>query len=149
MGVPNTYFCRETLFYSLEGRKMELLTISSEDSMTEERETIPKGESKGMFPYTKDRPGRQRDCKRFHKEKPVVFLTSRVHPGETAGSFALNGLLDLITDVKNEQGRMLRQNYVFKVIPVLNPDGVSRGYYRLDTNAQNLNRYYLEPKKYE
>jgi murein tripeptide amidase MpaA len=59
----------------------------------------------------------------------------------------MNGLLDLISDAKSEQGRILRQQYVFKVIPVLNPDGVSRGYYRLDTNVQNLNRFYLDPDK--
>jgi len=58
-----------------------------------------------------------------------------VHPGETAGTYGMNGLLDLITDMKSDQGRILRQQYVFKVIPVLNPDGVSRGYYRLDTNV--------------
>ena len=29
---------------------------------------------------------------------------------------------------------------------MLNPDGVYRGYYRLDTLAQNLNRYYIDPK---
>jgi hypothetical protein len=54
---PNVYYCRETLFYSLEGRKMELLTISSQDLMLEEKETIPK-EGKGLFPYTKSRPGK-------------------------------------------------------------------------------------------
>jgi hypothetical protein len=32
-------------------------------------------------------------------------------------------------------------------LPVLNPDGVARGYYRLDTKAYNLNRYYLNPSK--
>ena len=29
---------------------------------------------------------------------------------------------------------------------MLNPDGIYRGYYRVDTRAQNLNRYYTDPK---
>lgn len=38
---------------------------------------------------------------------------------------------------------------MFKIVPMLNPDGVSRGYYRLDTKAYNLNRYYVNPSKTE
>lgn len=74
------------------------------------------------------------------------MLTSRVHPGETPGSHVLNGFLQLLTDLKNEQARILRKHFVFKIIQMLNPDGVSRGYYRLDTKAYNLNRYYMNPE---
>ena len=128
------YFNRDTLSYSVEGRKVEVLTISSKDGLSNEAEKSPDAL---CFPH---------GCTsmRFANKK-VVFLTSRVHPGETPGSHVLNGFIDLLTDLKNEQAKALRKNYVFKIIPMLNPDGVSRGYYRLDTKAYNLNRYYLEP----
>ena len=39
------------------------------------------------------------------------------------------------------------ENFVFKIVPLLNPDGVYRGYFRLDTYNHNLNRFYLEPDR--
>lgn len=36
--VDTIYFHREILFYSLEGRKMEMFTISSRDRITDESE---------------------------------------------------------------------------------------------------------------
>jgi len=123
---------------------MELLTISSKDQITEEHETIP-ADAQGCFPAAVRNPKSRPLC--FRKEKPVIFLTSRVHPGETPGSHVLNGFLEMLCDLRSEQGKCLRKSYVFKVIMMLNPDGVSRGYYRLDIMACNLNRMYLTTSK--
>lgn len=56
-----------------------------------------------------------------------------------------NGFLDILMDAKNPHSRSLLKNFVFKIVPAMNPDGIYRGYYRLDTLSQNLNRHYLEP----
>ena len=40
---------------------------------------------------------------------------------------------------------MLLDSFVFKIVPLLNPDGVARGYWRFDTNGLNLNRFYKDP----
>jgi hypothetical protein len=39
----------------------------------------------------------------------------------------------------------MRENFVFILVPIINPDGVYRGHYRTDTQGLNLNRYYLNP----
>ena len=57
----------------------------------------------------------------------------------------LNGVLDLLSNLISDHASALRNNFVFKVIPCLNPDGVARGYYRFDTYAQNLNRFWKDP----
>lgn len=43
------------------------------------------------------------------------------------------------------QARVLLDKFVFKIIPLLNPDGVERGYWRNDTQGLNLNRVYSDP----
>jgi murein tripeptide amidase MpaA len=128
------YAHQETAIHTIEGRCMKLLTISSYIGITKEREEM----LPGLFSKSLSRPFK------FVKEKPCVFLTARVHPGETPGSHMLNGMIDLILE-ESEQGELLRNNFVFKIIPMLNPDGVYRGYYRLDTQGQNLNRHYANP----
>lgn len=41
--------------------------------------------------------------------------------------------------------RKLLDYFVFLLAPMLNPDGVVAGNYRLDTRGNNLNRYYKNP----
>ncbi|KAG7254674.1 hypothetical protein CRUP_004217, partial [Coryphaenoides rupestris] len=52
--------------------------------------------------------------------KKLVFLTSRVHPGESPASFVCQGVIDFL---------VLRDHVIFKIVPMLNPDGVYLGNY--------------------
>ncbi|GFS80939.1 hypothetical protein NPIL_62511 [Nephila pilipes] len=127
------YYCRELLCHSLGGNKIELLTISSCKGLTMEREEkLP-----DLFPeVSKPR------CHIF-KNKKIVFISSRVHPGETPSSFVFNGMLHFLLGSKDSTASRLRNLFVFKLIPMLNPDGVRNGHYRADTQGLNLNRTYM------
>ena len=82
----------------------------------------------------------------FNKRKGVV-LTAWVHPGETVGSWMMRGLLMFLTDPENKEAKLLRDNYVFKIIPMLNPDGVINGNYRCSLAGCDLNRRWKTPSK--
>uniref|UniRef100_A0A2M4B8U9 Putative peptidase m14-like domain of atp/gtp binding protein n=1 Tax=Anopheles marajoara TaxID=58244 RepID=A0A2M4B8U9_9DIPT len=129
------YYCRELLTHSVEHRRIELLTISSFHGIQPVREP----RLRNLFP---DEQAQR--CHTF-RDKKIVFISSRVHPGETPASFVLNGFLSMLLDRKSIVSQTLRRMYVFKVIPFLNPDGVYNGLYRSDTRGHNLNRVYLGP----
>lgn len=135
--ADDVYYHRECAIKSLEGRRLDILTISSYHNISTERED----RLINMFPETnEERPYKFRD-------KKVIFISARVHPGETPSSFVLNGFLNFLLNREDQIAINLRHLYVFKLIPMLNPDGVARGHYRMDTKGVNLNRVYLNPSE--
>lgn len=75
-----------------------------------------------------------------------IVLTARVHPGETVGSWMMKGAIDFLTG-KTREAEILRQGFVFKIIPMLNPDGVIYGNYRCGLAGVDLNRRWRNPNK--
>jgi Zinc carboxypeptidase/Cytosolic carboxypeptidase N-terminal domain len=113
--MADTCLRRQVLTYTKSGNVCELLTITDL--------TSPKDEI---------------------VSRPVVVLSARVHPGEANSSWVMKGTLDfLLSDTP--QAHWLRQHVVFKVIPMLNPDGVANGNHRCSLEGIDLNRHYQCP----
>ncbi|XP_018020290.1 pneumococcal serine-rich repeat protein-like [Hyalella azteca] len=132
--VDSVYYVRELVVKSLDSKRLDLITVSSYSGITNAREDrLPH-----LFP-----DGSQSRPFKF-KNKKYIFISARVHPGETPSSFVFNGFLDFILS-DDARASKLRDLYVFKLVPMLNPDGVVRGHYRTDQYGVNLNRVYCNP----
>jgi cytosolic carboxypeptidase protein 2/3 len=81
-----------------------------------------------------------------NKRKQYVIVTGRVHPGETPGSWMMQGFLKHITG-NSRAAVELRKRYIFKIVPMINVDGVIVGNYRTSLSGNDLNRRYLEPNR--
>ena len=80
--------------------------------------------------------------------RKAVIISARVHPGETVGSWMMRGVLQFLTDPNDNEAKILRDNFIFKIIPMLNPDGVINGNYRSSLAGCDLNRRWKMPSKY-
>ncbi|XP_025153461.1 cytosolic carboxypeptidase 1 isoform X2 [Harpegnathos saltator] len=111
------YFRAETLCETLNGNENPVLTVTSPDSRSNP----------------------------IHGRK-VIFLTSRVHPGESNASWVMHGTLKaLLSD--SQYACSLRDDYVFKIIPMLNIEGVVNGCNRYGLTNEDLNRRWSNPNQ--
>lgn len=78
------------------------------------------------------------------EDKEFIFITARVHPGETHGSWVMDGFLRYITSNSYRVRNLLRK-VAFKIVPMLNPDGVVCGNTRCSLNGEDLNRSFQNP----
>lgn len=77
------------------------------------------------------------------KAKQGVIISSRVHPGESVASWMMKGAIDFLLS-NDPDAIYLRDHYVFKIVPMLNPDGVILGNYRCSLAGEDLNRVWLD-----
>ena len=72
------------------------------------------------------------------------MICARVHPGESNSSYMMQGFIRAILG-QSLQAKELRKRCVFKIIPMVNPDGVIVGNYRTNMAGNDLNRKYHDP----
>ncbi|KAJ3255496.1 Cytosolic carboxypeptidase 1 [Boothiomyces macroporosus] len=80
------------------------------------------------------------------KDRKYVLLSARVHPGESNSSHMMNGLIQFLLS-GDETAVNLRKNCVFKIVPMLNPDGTINGSHRCSLAGFDLNRQWKSPSR--
>lgn len=78
-------------------------------------------------------------------DRKGVVITARHHPGESNSSFVMKGIIDFLTSDDNIEAVTLRKNFVFKLVPMINVDGVKYGNYRTSLSGIDLNRTWKKP----
>uniref|UniRef100_A0A3B4WEU1 Cytosolic carboxypeptidase 1 n=1 Tax=Seriola lalandi dorsalis TaxID=1841481 RepID=A0A3B4WEU1_SERLL len=78
------------------------------------------------------------------RNRPLIFLSARVHPGETNASWVMKGTLEFLMGT-SPLAASLREAYIFKIVPMLNPDGVVNGNHRCSLSGEDLNRQWQSP----
>jgi hypothetical protein len=77
--------------------------------------------------------------------REAIFITARVHPGENPCSFVMEGLINFLIS-SDSKAQFLRKNFIFKIVPMLNIDGVVIGNTRTNMAGLDLNRQYRDPE---
>jgi hypothetical protein len=122
--MKEEHFC-----YSLSGISIPILTVSSHVDRC-----------KGQGAVEIDRSDFETDEQMpVNKFKKYIVVCARVHPGESNSSYIMHGFLNFITGMSPEAVD-LRRKIVFKIVPMINPDGVIVGNYRTSLSGNDLNR---------
>ena len=116
------FFHRKTLCSTLGGNDLDMFTINSYYDIY-----------KSIGPSYQD------------KRKGIVLI-ARQHPGETVGSYVMQGCIDFLMG-NSDEAKKLRDIYIIKVVPMMNPDGVLVGNSRTSFAGCDLNRRWLKPNE--
>lgn len=83
----------------------------------------------------------------------VIVILSRSHANASPASYVCQGFLEFLLS-NHSIAKILRNNFVFKIVPMVNPDGVFLGNNRCNLVGQDINRIwhvaneYLHPEIY-
>ena len=140
------FFYRKTLTVTLGGNDLDMFTINSMyDILQNGIKSIITQKSKNYL-YMKNREENNSNSSQVLDERKAVVIIGRQHPGETVGSYVVKGIVDFLMG-DSEEAKKLREIYVFKIVPMMNPDGVLVGNSRTSFAGCDLNRRWGKPNE--
>ncbi len=77
--------------------------------------------------------------------KKRIWFIARQHPGETMAQWFMEGVIHRLMEEADPVSKKLLSEYVFLLIPNMNPDGSFNGNLRTNFLGVNLNREWLKP----
>jgi murein tripeptide amidase MpaA len=80
------------------------------------------------------------------KRKRYVVVLARQHPAEVTSSWVMEGVIEFLAG-GSEESQALKDKFVFKLLPMVNVDGVIHGNSRCDVTGVDLNRQWPSPSK--
>jgi len=75
-------------------------------------------------------------------QKKVVLIMAIQHAGEDAGGYFVEGMIDYILS-DTPDAAVIRENYIYKFLPMMNPDGMYKGVSRYNSRMEDLNNIWM------
>ena len=114
------FFHRKTLCQTLAGNEVHYITINNSN----------------LNNYKED-----------SNKKYGIVLFARQHPSETVGSYKMKGAIKFLLG-ESYEAKFLRDHFIFKIIPMINVDGVICGNTRTSFAGCDLNRRWSHPDEF-
>ena len=141
------YFYRKTLATTLGGNDLDMLTINSMYDIYKNGITsviMPK--TNNFLTIKNNYENNNNNNSQIIDERKAVVIIGRQHPGETVGSYVVKGCMDFLMG-NSDEAKKLREIYLFKIVPMMNPDGVLVGNSRTSFAGCDLNRRWSKPNE--
>ena len=141
------FFYRKALTVTLGGNDLDMFTINSMYDIFQNGATSVVTQKSQNYLYIKNtQENNNNNLSQVLDERKAIVIIGRQHPGETVGSYVVKGCIDFLMG-DSEEAKKLREVYVFKIVPMMNPDGVLVGNSRTSFAGCDLNRRWGKPNE--
>jgi len=142
------FFHRKTLTTTLGGNDLDMFTINSMYDMFKNGATSYITPKSINYEIVKNRYENSKNLNKSQilDDRKAAVIIGRQHPGETVGSYVVQGCIDFLMG-NSDEAKKLREIYLFKIVPMMNPDGVLVGNSRTSFAGCDLNRRWGKPNE--